>query len=265
MSEISVFKPITTLTVCPDRLVYDGSFNGFFTAVFDVFVFKAFKAEIVKANAPSPLFCNSYYVITDDIKAQRVLDGLSKKISAQSMNDIFAVWLSELATTERVLLGFILHIFNSAKNTENDFSNFYVIDLKKIVKMVSRERHRMKAFVRFSRLKDDLYFAKVEPDFNVLPLIQQHFTSRYADQQWLIYDLIRDYGIYYDLNSTQIIELNTKPLTDTELIHNEELKFRGLWQNYFTNVNIESRKNTPLHIRHVPKRYWKHLTEKKFG
>ncbi|MEB0249591.1 DUF4130 domain-containing protein [Mucilaginibacter sp. 5B2] len=25
---------------------------------------------------------------------------------------------------------------------------------------------------------------------------------------------------------------------------------------------MPSRKNTKLHVRHIPKRYWKHLTEK---
>jgi probable DNA metabolism protein len=41
----------------------------------------------------------------------------------------------------------------------------------------------------------------------------------------------------------------------------EEL-YQHLWQQYFKSVNIVSRKNTKLHIQHMPKRYWKYLTEK---
>jgi len=262
MNEISIYHEAGLLKESPDRLIYDGSFNGFFTAVFEIFELKAFTAEIVKQVKPLPLFSNHRIVITNDSKAQRVLAGLGKKITANSINDIFAVWLSELEIVERVLLGYVLHAFNNVSCIENDYSNFFVLDFKKIVKMVSRERHRMKAFVRFSRLKDDLYYARVDPDFNVLPLIQQHFTARYSDQQWLIYDLRRNYGIYYDLHITRIIELEVIPKNESDLVHDQEQEFRLLWQNYFTNVNIESRKNTKLHVRHVPKRYWKYLTEK---
>ena len=43
--------------------------------------------------------------------------------------------------------------------------------------------------------------AIVQPDFNVLPLIEKHFRERYADQRWLIYDVRRKYGLYYDLQT----------------------------------------------------------------
>jgi probable DNA metabolism protein len=42
----------------------------------------------------------------------------------------------------------------------------------------------------------------------------------------------------------------------------DEEIYQHLWKNYFHSVNIPARKNTKLHLRHIPKRYWKHLTEK---
>jgi probable DNA metabolism protein len=38
--------------------------------------------------------------------------------------------------------------------------------------------------------------------------------------------------------------------------------YQQLWQQYFTRVNIVSRKNTKLHTQHIPKRYRKFLPEK---
>ncbi len=253
-------NPVLSSTISQFR--YDGSFEGFLTAIFELFTHKAFTASIVRKGKPDALFGASSEVISDPVKAGRVLEGLKKRLSKEAVSDLFAVWLSELDSVEQVLTGYMLYAFQTAANIENDFSNFYVLDLRKVVKMVSRERHRMKAFIRFSRLTDDLYFARVEPDFNVLPLIQAHFTDRYADQRWLIYDQKRKYGIYYDLNEVQLIELSEGHGPENSVMHDEENAFRHLWQNYFTNVNIESRKNTVLHLRHVPRRYWKLLTEK---
>jgi probable DNA metabolism protein len=124
----------------------------------------------------------------------------------------------------------------------------------------------MEAFVRFQKLKDDTFYAAVEPDFNVLPLLIRHFKSRYADQKWIIYDLKRKYGLYYDLHNVQYISLdfaNIGKAGDVIAAFTEdEGIYQHLWKNYFTSVNIPSRKNTKLHVRHIPKRYWKHLTEK---
>ncbi|WP_370449257.1 DUF4130 domain-containing protein [Aquimarina sp. AD1] len=47
-----------------------------------------------------------------------------------------------------------------------------------------------------------------------------------------------------------------------EYYTNDELEFQQLWKTYFDNVNIKSRKNSKLHIQHLPKRYWKYLIEK---
>lgn len=40
-----------------------------------------------------------------------------------------------------------------------------------------------------------------------MPLIEKHFKNRFADQRWLIYDNNRKYGIYYDLNEVETIQL----------------------------------------------------------
>jgi hypothetical protein len=40
--------------------------------------------------------------------------------------------------------------------------------------------------------------------------------KRYQDQKWIIYDLRRKYGVYYDLNEVEIItmDLDLKSLDD---------------------------------------------------
>ena len=45
--------------------------------------------------------------------------------------------------------------------------------------------------------------------------------------------------------------------------HEEEINYQNLWKEYFDHTNIKERKNTKLHLQHVPKRYWRYLTEKR--
>lgn len=248
-------------------LIYDGTFEGLLTAVFEIYDRKLIHTKLQKGDwYSSALFENLLKVITDQIKARRVLKGLKERLSAESVQRLYMAYLSEIDNCENILVGYMRYAFDSDQNIEEDYGNKFVLRLSEIVQMVRRERHRMEAFVRFQKLSDGMFYATVEPDFNVLPLLIKFFKDRYADQQWMIYDLKRKYGIYYNLHEVTYVELdfsNTKQADNTtELYCGDESIYQHLWKNYFNSVNIPARKNLKLHLRHIPRRYWRHLTEK---
>ncbi|MGY4536516.1 putative DNA metabolism protein [Mucilaginibacter sp. UYNi724] len=248
-------------------LMYDGTFEGLLTAVFEVYDRKLDKVNLQKNGTDtSAMFEDKLQVITDEARANRVLKGLSRKISAMGVQRLYAAHLAEMDGEDNNLMGYLRYAFDAKQNIEEDYGNKYVMRVSEMVRMVRREKHRMEAFVRFQKLKDDTFYAGVEPDFNVLPLLIRHFKSRYADQKWIIYDIRRKYGIYYNLHNCEFISLDfaneSKPSDVMAAFNEDEGIYQHLWKNYFTSVNIPSRKNTKLHVRHIPKRYWKHLTEK---
>ena len=243
-------------------LLYDGSLDGFLTAIFDAYERKLQVHNIRKqGRLLQDLFGESIFIEADKQKAGRVWDSFTAKVTNTGKDYLICALLSELPDVEDALFGFIRQVFSSKENIECDYSSMHVLHLERVSKMVHRERHRMKAFIRFQLTKDGIYYAAVDPDFNVLPLIISHFKNRYADQRWLIYDLRRKYGIYYNLDTVETIHLEFNEDTDGAFDDKEEL-YQQLWKDYFKSVNISSRKNMTLHIRHVPKRYWKYLTEK---
>ena len=249
-------------------LVYDGSFEGILTAVFETYEYKWPEVHIRKegANVP-PLFAEIRTVATDEEKAKRVWQKLIALFGASGVRTIWKSWLSELETIEDTILGVIRYGLQLNQNVLSDFGNLHVLQLQQIVKSVGREKHRMEAFVRFQLTKEDLYFSVIEPDFNVLPLILSHFRDRYADQRWFIFDSRRSYGIYYDLEKAEFVDFVPNSLISPNGVSKEafgdgEDLFQKLWNDYFKSTNIAGRKNTKLHVQHVPKRYWKYLVEK---
>jgi len=248
-------------------LVYDGSFEGLLTAVFEVYERRLQQIKLYTGTwRNSALFEDVVRIVTGEEKYKRVLTGLGKKISAAAIQHLYIAWLSETKGCDEAIVGYIRHVFDSPVNIEEDFGNKYVLRITELVQMVRRERHRMEAFVRFEKLADEIFYSAVEPDFNVLPLLIRHFKDRYADQKWIIYDIRRQYGIYYDLNDVEFMEIDfskkNQASRTSSLQSEDEGLYQHLWKNYFTSVNIASRKNMKLHLRHIPKRYWKHLTEK---
>ncbi len=249
-------------------LKYDGSFEGLLCCVFSVY---EEKLKVVKILPPGKndqdLFVSVTKIITEPEKAKRVLDALRKKASSAGLRDLQWAFLSEIEDIEMQLLSMIRYILAENAPVDRDFSHPAVLKVAQAAKKVGREKHRMEAFVRFRLTKDEIYFAAIEPDFNVLPLIKKHFKSRYADQKWIIYDLKRNFGIAFDLHNVQYITLDLDPSIGISgapeaFFHTSEIAFQDLWSQYFTSTNIKSRANQKLHVQHLPKRYWKYLTEK---
>ena len=249
-------------------LSYDNTFEGFLTAVFEVFEFKYNNPKIIKSSEiQQNLFTKPIEIITNIEKSDRVIKKLNNQIQSYGVRCLIYAFLSEKEGVEDDLFDVINYsVQNPTLNVMKNFSNESVLRIVHLTKSVGREKHRMEAFIRFELLKDDIYFAKIDPDFDVLTLIIRHFKNRYQDQKWLIYDLRRKYGVFYDLKNVEIIslDLDQKLLEkNSEIYSDVEIEYQKLWWEYFDHTNIKERKNTKLHVQHVPKRYWKYLTEKK--
>lgn len=249
--------------------IFDGSLAGLLTAVFEWFERKPGKTILKSAEIFQPeAFAESFTVITNQEKADRVWAGLEKKLKKDWRRKFYCSYLSELPEAYHHLFQFTLYIFKNDAGAENNYGNEHVIALAKFAKSVEREKHRMEAFIRFQKTGDGMFYAAIDPDFNVLPLISNHFKNRYADQQWLIYDLKRKYGLFYNLNSVEEVTINFSHDTKQQpasVMDEKESLYAVLWKDYFKSANIVARKNTKLHLQHVPKRYWKYLTEKQLA
>lgn len=263
--------------VMPSVLLYEPSFEGWLTAVYQVYDRKLQYNESLQLVAedsyvPS-LISTATSVNTDDEQAQRVLKKLNALLGPSGMRQILWGFLSEKDDIGTTLFHIVKYAIDYPKRRIlEDLGHLDVLELAQTVKSVHREKHRMEAFVRFEHTTDDIYFARVEPDFNVLPIIGEHFRQRYQDQHWAIYDLARGYGIYYDKTLSTpsrpadlqtITDLDDAVLSNPTSIHSpNEQRYQRFWQGYFTNVNIKERKNNRLHKQHMPQRYWKYLSEK---
>jgi len=251
--------------------VYDNTFGGLLTAVFDAYEQQITPDKIVSYTHQGALFGEKYEVVSDEQKAERVWQGLKKKSSNDVCQMIYRAYLSELPDIEMLIFKFLKQVFDSKINIATNLQNDSTLDLFNILKKVNREAHRILMFLRFQKTNDGTYYASFDPKYNVLPLTIKHFESRFADQKWIVYDTRRDFGFYYDLKETREINLqasniNTKTgKMNSDIMHQDEKLFQQLWQNYYDSINIKERKNLKVQMQFMPKRLWKYLPEKNRG
>ena len=248
--------------------LYDNTFEGLLTAVFDAFYRKQFPEKIVPEGTQLPLFSETFTVITDTEKAEQVLNGLQKKLSQSATHMLFVCFLSEMEEVPTLIFNYIQKALTSEQSIELNFADNDVLKLSKIYKKVQWEAEHMRQFVRFQKTADGIFFAVFEPQHNVLPLASEYFEERFANQQWIVYDVKRGYGIYYDLEKTEIVRFENLPVSpqtgqlSPDKLDEYELAFQQLWKDYFKSAAIKERINPKLHRQHLPKRFWKYLTEK---
>lgn len=252
-----------------EYLTYDGSFEGLLTVVFNCYARKLNPIDIGKADAfQEKIFAQREFINTDPSQAERVWRAIQNKLHQRNKELPFMAFLSQHQGIEMMLYRFMRRMFDNNFSIETDFGDADVLDLKKLERKVLKEATRLLQFVRFQQTRDGVYFCGIEPLYDVLPLSVKHFTNRFADQRWLIYDLKRDYGIFYDMKRTHEVVLTEKSFSTSSgkvvenLLEEGETMYQTLWKNYFDHINISERKNLRLQRQHMPQRFWKFLPEK---
>ena len=249
--------------------IYDKTFDGLLTCIFFAYETKTFPDIILTESDQMPLFAEEqFHILTDKEQSKRVWNTLMKKLSKAARNMMLSVWLSELPETELLLFRYIRKNIDHPEGVELNFGDEDVLRVKEIAQKVGSEAHRLIEFVRFQETADGIWFAPVTPVYNVLSLIVNHFKSRYAGQPWIIYDTGRNIGIFYDTHSVEEVSFSRNDMADLKIgklrddqLSDKEAFFQQLWKEYFRSITIRERLNLKLQRQHMPRRYWKYLTE----
>lgn len=250
-------------------LSFDGTFEGLLTLVFESYRMQLKPDAIVNRVRELPtLFDQAVFIPTEEEKANRVWHRIKQKTSKTAAYQLVMVFESELPQAPTLIYRFIQHMVDSNYNIETDFANPVVVEVSKICRKVLREAHHVQMFTRFQQTAVDSYYASFVPKYNVLPLSIAHFRDRYADMEWVIYDLQRNFGYHHLKGAVQRITFEELPVNESNgfledhLLHPEEKHFQALWKEYYQSISIVDRKNYKLHRQKLPKRFWRYLPEK---
>lgn len=250
---------------------YDNTFEGLLSAVFDAFTFKKWPQQILAPDEILPLFCSeTFHVHTTDEKFNRVSQAMTKRLPSMALNQLTYVWFSELPERAMLIFNYLVKVFKNKHDISHNFADPDILAVKKLAKKVSHERHYLMMFVRFNTINnqgENIYFADIEPRYNTLPFVINFFKDRFADQKWVIFDSVRNYGYFYDLKETQIISLDDKVdfmvngKINQNYLTDDETLFQKMWYRYCQAITIKERINPKLQKQFMPTRFWKNLPE----
>ncbi len=239
--------------------VTDGSFEGILTAVFEAYTRKEEPDSIVSQNQfQMSLVSEVRDIATDLEKSDRVYKAIVEKMSQEAIEVLYSAYLHEDPDVGIALFRYIRIGLKIGRKVLSYLQNPDVLWVNDMSRKVFSEMHLFLGILRFKRLKNGLYYAKIEPDNNITMLLSNHFTDRLSDQPWIIHDAKRDIYALYD---TERVVFSNEPIPIPEDQWGDET-FEKLWKRYFKTIAIESRNNPKLQKQFMPRRYWKNLIEK---
>jgi len=240
---------------------YDGNFDGFLTAVFEIYENKKETVIITCSSEIQAALDTAVIEIATDInKAARVEKGIIKNIGSDGFGGVLRVFASDNGGKETTILNFLRLVFVYGRKSLEMLGHPHIIKYNEILNAVNYECHRMKGFVRFRETAGGVMYAPIRPDHDIVEFIMPHFAKRFHIQKFAIYDVGRKklglwngkmYAVDY------LDELPEVRLTD------EEIDLQRAWKMYYDTVTIESRASERRRKGFMPKRYWEFMPELK--
>lgn len=243
-----------------NHYIYDGSFNGLLTSIYDAYYTPQKPDKILNYEKREDNFLVKEILIdTDENKAKKVYEAIDSKISPSALRKIYYAYLSEIDDIEMDILNYIRLGFKIGADIEFNLRDDLVLKIEQTHKKVSRERHRLTGLIRFKELKNNILYAETSPDYNVIGILAPHFIRRLSNENFIIHDKKRKIAVFYNTREWIIREVEG----NLNIIFNEDEKdYQKLWKMYFKSISIEEKFNPKLQRSNMPKKYWKYLIEK---
>ncbi len=239
--------------------VYDGSWDGYLTAVFDGFYSRRREVAILRERELGVTLFETSRVEADMEKSARVHNAIETKLSRSTADMVYRAWLSRLPDIDSDIFRFLKFAFVEGRDVTGMVQHPLVKRVSSAAQAVEMQAHRFLGILRFQRL-GGLYVADMEPDYDILPLISGHFVDRFNAQSFIIRDLRHMRMVLHeggDKPRTAFADIvDAAPLT----IHDD---FERLWKGYYNSMTIKERINPNYKLRRqfMPKKFWNHICE----
>jgi probable DNA metabolism protein len=237
--------------------LYDGSFEGFLTALHRSYTHKCIPEVLTHEASKLNLLSEPVTIETDHDKARKVHNRITQHFPKKELDRIYHVFLCDDVPRERDLLIYIRMGFKDLKLLAA-LSHPVVFAIEGYQKRLFSTVHKMNEFLRFEMLEEGTLYAKIAPPRNVIPLLGRHFVKRLKSDHFIIHDIKRGVIAVWDGSSLEMHDvLEAIPPT----LHKDEQKYQSLWKIFFNHVSIESRENLKQQRNFVPLLYRGLMTE----
>ena len=237
---------------------YDGSLAGLLTCVFQIYQTRRQPMEIQPEDQPQEWLYGVERVESNPEQARRVYDGVGRRMGPQARDWVETAFCSGDPGKEMAIYRFIRLGMKTGPQVVRLLGHPQVAPLWAMVRGVGQEAHQLTGFLRFSDL-GGLLAAEIHPHHFVLPRLEAHFSRRFPQERFIIYDATHQAVAAYEPYQSRLFFVR-----DFSIPHSAD-QVAQLWKGYFRAASIQARLNPLCQRTHCPKRFWRDMLEMEGG
>lgn len=249
------------ILVCADSL------EGIFTAVYDGWLLGKHGVDVaIVTEEPQNLefFVSYQYIETDTVKSGKVLDTIRGKLGYHVYESVCYAALSrheDKGTAIYKVLQRAIHGKEFDSSVFEALADPYANLISKLRIKVWHEIHRFYGFVRFYEMGNGILVSKINPENDILVMLADHFTNRFPNENWMIYDEKRKKALVHPAGQKCFVHWNISmpQRWGTEIDTGSE--YENLWKIFCKSIAIEERKNLKLQQQLAPLKFRENMTE----
>lgn len=236
---------------------YDGTWEGLLSCVFESFEKRQMPQDIRPWDEEQMSLLPQRMIETHEDHARRVSVSLRTRLSVDLYDFLAKCFLTCLPGKEIQILKLVRKAYKVGPGILDQLTDDTVDSLTKAVYHAEHEAHLLTGFVRFS-LMGNILVSQIGPKNQVLPLIAPHFAQRFPREAFLIHDSTHGMALVYRPFEWAIVPMESFEMAPPD---SEEAYYRALWKEFYDAIAIPGRYNPRCRMSHMPKRYWKFMTE----
>jgi probable DNA metabolism protein len=210
---------------------------------------------------------------SDLAMARRFWTILQERSCSQAIHLMFSAWHSDFLSLDEDAAFFLAACFDNGASAIGNLADPHIGRIVKAAQRANREKHLFLGLVRFRLLSDETYYAPINPDCDILPLIVGHFHKRFFNQDWVIHDVHRGKALFHKkggatvgtmieaFEGMELSALKKSGQLPDNILAPAEKAVQAAFRLYYNDISIPERKNTSVRRNFMPKKYWLHLIE----
>lgn len=249
----------------------EDSVDGIFTGVYDAWASGLGHANVglrIAAQMDMELFAEYCEVQTDPVKAEKVARSIRKKMGQDAYQTIYQAALSRYAQKADCIYRVVVRGMSSMVSEKEARDVIWCLQdpnvsrLFELSRKTGNEAHRYLQFVRFRELETGVMFAEIQAENYVLPLIGDHFSDRFPNENFMIYDNGHKDCLIHGKQRPWFILRDTQPdYEKKENLTSQEEELQQLWRGFCSSIAIGQRMNRKLQQQFWPLKFRKWMTE----
>lgn len=247
-------------------LICEDSLEGVFTAIYEAYARKYCHSDTQIRTQESDnleLFTIYEHIESDVYKAKKVIRTIIREFGEEG----YLSFCKALATEDEEKANAVYHALVLGLQTHNrcvleDFSNGYVNKVFELGRYTNNEILHEEGFLRFQELERGILFARIGPCNNIVTFLALHFSDRFPNENFIIYDDKREICVVHPAQKDWFLMdgnyLSEEAITNFSDV---ELEYRELFTFFCHKIGIKERRNIALQRQMCALHFQKYMSE----